>query len=430
MRRDRLSDLTAWYHNPNRKPLIIRGSRQTGKSWLVNTFAQSLEHFVSINLVKDPSIAQYFKENRNIHDLLDKLSIHIDQKITPGKTLLFFDEIQTCEEALRALPSFKDGLPDLHVIAAGSLLDFPLRKLGLSPAKVEFMHLHPLSFGEFLSANHLESLREHLKEQTVDAVLHTQLLEQLKHYMWLGGMPTVVEAWVETKDPLICQNLQDKLIENYRVDFHSYIKPHEMPHAQKVFEAIPTVLGCKFIYSQVDRNARVEAIKNACFLLKRAGVTHYCYHTSAQTQPLSSGKDQKKFKTFSVDIGIAQRLLGLDIHQWLLNPLPLSDQHHMVEQFIAQELVAYSDHRKAPEIYYWNREAKNSKATVDFVVLKEEKLVPIKIKLSKKESMTGLRMLLASSENSDYGLKISENNFNQQKKLYEIPIYALEGWLD
>lgn len=431
MLRDRLSDLATWRTDQYRKPLIIKGSRQTGKSWLVDTLGQSFEHYVTINFEKDPAIAEYFKENLNLNTLLDKLSIYANQKIIPGKTLLFLDEIQACEKALKSLQHFKEELPDLHVIAAGSLLDFPLRKLGLPAEKVQFIHLYPLSFGEFLTANNLELLREHLMRQTIDPVVHDQVLEQLKHYMWLGGMPAVVDAWLKTKDPIHCQNLQDKLIETYRMDFHKYIKPHEMPHAQKVFETIPTVLGRKFIYSQIDRDARVEATKNACFLLKRAGVAHHCYHTSAQVQPLASGKDPKKFKAFCFDVGITQRLLGLNIHQWLLNPLPLSNQHNVVEQFVAQELIAYSDYRKTPEIYYWNREAKNSRAMVDFVTLKEGKFVPVKVKLSKKESMTGLRMLLASSENADYGLKISENNFNfnPQKKLHEIPLYALEGWL-
>lgn len=429
MFRDRLSDLTTWRIDPYRKPLIIRGCRQTGKSWLIDKFGQSFEHYVAINFEKEKSLAQYFKGDIHVTTLLDKLSVYANQKIIPGKTLLFLDEIQACEEAIQSLRYFKEECPDLHLIAAGSLLDFALDKVGISVGRVQFMHLYPLSFGEFLTANGLELLREHLMRQMADPVLHNRLLEQLKNYMWLGGMPAVVDAWLNTKDPILSQRIQDELIEAYQIDFHKYAKQHEIPRVQKVFESIPTMLGHKFIYTKIDNDSRVEVIKNAFLLLEHAGIAYPCYHTSAQAQPLASGKNQKKFKAFYFDIGIAQRLLGLDIHQWLLNPLPLSNQGNMAEQLVAQELIAYSNYRKTAQIYYWHREAKNSNAEVDFIILKGGKLVPIEVKSSKKGSMKSLHMFLASSPNADYGLKISEGDFNQHENLQEIPLYGLEGWL-
>ncbi len=428
MKRDRLNDLKNWRHDPYRKPLILRGCRQVGKSWLVEEFGKEFDKYVVINFEKNKLIHQYFSGDLNINTILDKLSIQANTKIEPGNTLLFFDEIQFCEGAIQSLRYFKEELPELHIIAAGSLLDFVLNKLGIPVGRVQFMQLYPLSFSEYLTALGYQTLRDFIMTKENDPVIHEQVLDHLKNYMWLGGMPAVIDAWINDRDPVICQKIQDEIIQSYQIDFHRYTKAHEIPHVTKVFEKIPFMCGNKFVYSNVDSDSRSEVIKNALLLLEVAGIAKRCFHTSAQHPPLGAEYNDKKFKVFYFDIGLAQRILGLDIRQWLLNPLQLSNKGEIAEQLVAQELIAYSDFHKEYELYYWHREAKNSNAEIDFVVMKEGEIVPVEVKSSQKGSMKSLKIFLDSHPNSKYGLKISEGSFLKQDKLVEIPLYALESW--
>lgn len=428
MHRDRLFDLRRWRHAPYRKPLIIRGCRQVGKSWLIDEFGKEYDTFVKINFEKNKLAHQYFASDLNVHTILEKLAIQTNTKIEIGKTLVFFDEIQSCEGAIQSLRYFKEELPELHIIAAGSLLDFALNKLGIPVGRVQFMQLYPLSFAEYLTALGQQSVREFLLKGEHDPVIHEQALEHLKNYMWVGGMPAVVDAWIKDRDPKICQDTQDEIIDSYRIDFHKYTKQHEIPHVAKVFEAIPAMLGRKFIYAHVDGDSRSESMKNALLLLDIAGIARRCFHTAAQKPPLGAESNEKKFKVYYFDIGIAQRLLGLDVRQWLLNPLQLSNQGEITEQFVAQEMMAYADCHKNRQLYYWHREAKSSNAEVDFVVLKDGQIVPVEVKSAQIGRMKSLKMFLDLHPQSKYGLKISGAPFSRQQGLEELPLYALESW--
>lgn len=429
MKRDRLKDLEIWRNDPHRKPLLIRGCRQVGKSWLVREFGKQFDTFIEINFEKNKLIHQYFSSELNVDTILEKLSIHAQTKIEAGKTLLFFDEIQACDGALQSLRYFKEDRPDIPIIAAGSLLDFALNKLGIAVGRVQFMQLYPLSFAEYLSVLGLQNLREFLFKQENDPVISQLLTEHLKNYMWLGGMPAVIDAWLSDRDPVVCQRIQDEIIESYQIDFHKYAKQHEIPHVTKVFEAIPSFIGKKFIYTHVDEHVRVEGIKNALQLLETAGIAIFCHHTAAQQAPLGAMLNDKKFKVFYFDIGIAQRLLGLDVKQWLLNPLRLSNQGEMAEQFVAQEFLAYADFHKQAKLYYWHREAKNSNAEVDFILLKDGVIIPVEVKSAHKGGLKSLHLFLDSHPNSQFGLKISAGTFSVHGNLIEIPLYAIESWI-
>lgn len=429
MRRDRLVNLKEWRHDPYRKPLLIRGCRQVGKSWLVREFGKDFNTFIEINFEKNKLIHPYFSGEININTILEKLSLYYHVKIEPAKTLLFFDEIQACEGALQSLRYFKEDRPDIHIIAAGSLLDFALKKLGIAVGRIQFMQLYPLSFGEYLTVLGLQDLREFLFKPKNDPVIHQQLIEHVKNYMWLGGMPAVVNGWINDRDPAICQSLQDEIIDSYRIDFHKYAKQHEIPHVSKVFEIIPSMIGKKFIYSRVEEHTRVDVIKNALTLLETAGIANLCHHTSAQLQPLGAQQDDKKFKVFYFDIGIAQRLLGLDVRQWLINPLRLSNQGEITEQFVAQELMAYENFHRPAKLFYWHREAKSSNAEVDFVILKNGQIIPIEVKSTKKGRMKSLQLFLESHPHSKFGLKIAAGPFAQLDNLIEIPLFGIEGWI-
>lgn len=429
MKRDILNHLKVWRDHPYRKPLILRGARQVGKSWVINEFGKEFSRFVSINFEKTLEAQDIFSGDLSASHILEKLSLFDHQKIVPGETLLFLDEIQECSNAIRALRYFKEELPALHVIAAGSLIDFSLQQIGMPVGRVQFMYLYPLSFSEFLTVNGRDDLRQYVLAQRIDPVIHRQILGYLKNYFWLGGMPAVVNAWLAQHDPQLCHEIQDEIIEAFQQDFHKYANEKQVPYLSKVFTAIPRQLGKKFKFSHVEADIHSLPLKEALSLLNKAGIAHYCYHTSAHQQPLGADMNDKKFKIFFFDLGLVQRLLGLDTRQWLITPMKVDNIGEITEQFVAQEFLTYHDVKKKAQLYYWHREARGSNAEVDFIIQKDGNIFPIEVKSSKDGRMRSLHLYLESHPAAPYGVKIAEHLFSQHKNIKEIPLYAIESWL-
>lgn len=237
MRRDHLNFLKRWRNDPIRVPLMIRGARQVGKSWLVNLFGKEFDHFISINFEKDKRVHTLFPDHIDISKTLENLQAYTRIPSIPGKTLLFLDEIQECPDAIRYLRYFKEELPELHVIAAGSLLEFTLEKVGVAVGRIDYLFLYPLSFMEFLTALDRQDLREAISKKNVDPASHEQLLEHLKTYMWLGGMPAVVDTWLQHKDFALCQRVQDRIIGNYEDDFQKCgFTEHKQIHSKDALQ--------------------------------------------------------------------------------------------------------------------------------------------------------------------------------------------------
>lgn len=429
MKRDRYVQLLDWKNHPFRMPLILRGARQVGKSWMVRQFGSEFESFVEINFDSQSSASQLFEGDINIHTLLEKASIYTGTKIIPGKTLLFLDEIQECENALRALRYFKEDCPELHVIAAGSLIDFALEKLGMPVGRVQFMYLYPLSFGEFLSVSGRDDLRTFIRQRLRDKLIHPIINSYLQTYLWMGGMPAVVNAWLTHKDATQCQSLQDRIILAYQQDFYKYARKDQIPHVTKLFQGIPQHLGSKFKYTKIDNESRAAVLKSALNLLTHAGIIYNCYHTSGHALPLGANKNEKHFKTFLFDIGLVQRMLGLDLGHWIVQPLDIKLLGGIAEQFVAQELVAYSNWEKPPELYYWHREARNSNAEVDFLIVVDGKILPLEVKAGRQGGMKSLQQFLQAYPETEYAIKISNGFFNSQPNLIELSLYDLEGWV-
>lgn len=430
MKRDALVKLREWRNDPIRVPLLIRGARQVGKSWLADNFGQEFEHYISINFEKDKRVHQLFAEHIDIQKTLEKLSIYFSVTIVPGKTLLFLDEIQVCPDAMRYLRYFKEEYNELHVIAAGSLIEFSLEKLGMAVGRVDYLYLYPLSFMEFLTANKRDDLRTYIMSCEVDPATHEIILDYMKNYMWLGGMPAVVDAWLKFQNPKTCQRIQDRIIANYEDDFSKYAKQNQIEQVSKVFRSIPKQLGNKFKYTHVDPESKTYPLKQALSLLKKAGIGHHCFHTSAQSYPLGAEIDEKKFKVFFFDIGIAHRMLGLDLAEWISLPTEIKYHGSSAEQVVAQELTAYSPPYKAAELYYWHNESKFGNAEVDFIVVKNKKIVPIEVKSKVKGGMKSLVVFLESHKNSTYALKIAEGLFAKHNHFEEIPLYGIQAWLN
>jgi len=431
MKRDVSQALVEWKNSPLRKPLILRGARQVGKTWIVENFSTSFDNFVEINFEEAKSAKQLFIGDLKIQELLPKLMLYAKQNIIPGKTLLFFDEIQACEEAITALRYFKEDLPELHVIAAGSLLDFALDRIGVPVGRVQFMYLYPLSFGEFLTSCERQDLRDHIKKQNIDISIHKILMEYLKNYLWLGGMPAVVDNWIKRKDVIGCQELQDEIIEAYKQDFAKYAKRQQIEYVEKVFQAIPTQLGQKFKFAHIDRDIKSRELKEALNLLVKAKVAHICYHSSGQEQPLGASKNNQLFKIYFLDVGLAQRLLNLSLTDWVVSELDMQTLGCIAEQFVAQELAAYASAKTQYQMYYWHREEKNSSAEVDFLTVKKGNIIPIEVKAGTTGTLKSMHLFLASHPKSSLGLKISADyHFTKRDNIQNIPLYGMESWME
>jgi predicted AAA+ superfamily ATPase len=421
--------LNAWKKHPLRKPLVLRGARQVGKSYLVQQFGKQFDNLVTVNFERDPKAKALFESSKNAAQLLSSLTAYTNQPIVPSKTLLFLDEVQFCEQALLSLRYFKEELPALHVIAAGSLLEFALESVGIPVGRVQFLYLHPLSFGEYLDAMGKAPLHQQLLQQPLDAPLHETALEQLKQYCWLGGMPAVVDAWRQHQNPLYCQEIQDQLLLSYRQDFEKYAKKHQVPLVGKLFDGVAAQLGAKFKYSTVDNMLRSGALKAALELLVKAGIVHLAHHTSAQGLPLAAGSDSQKFKAFFLDIGLLQRIKGVNLKDWLLAPLEITYMGTLAEQWVAQEYIAHTAINTPTDLFYWHREAKSSNAEVDFVFQQQQQIVPVEVKASHKGRLTSLALFLESHPHSHEGLVISQRQEWQLHHIKGIPFYALERWL-
>lgn len=429
MKRDLLNHLRKWQTHPLRKPLILRGARQVGKSWLAEEFSKEFENSISINFEKNKEAATLFPEDIKITSIIKNISYYAQKPIHVGKTLLFLDEIQECPNALRALRYFKEDCPNLHVMAAGSLLEFLIDQMGMPVGRVQFLYLYPLSFAEFLTALNRDDLRELLYDELPAPAIHKQLLEMVKLYSFVGGMPDVVATWLKYEDVRYCQEAQDAIILTYQQDFHKYARSKQIEYVSAVFERIPDQLGKKFILSQVDQHISFHQLRQALFLLHKAGIVHYCYHTSAQGHPLAASKNLKKFKIFFFDIGLAQRILGTPLSDWVTQPVLPQHGGSMAEQFVAQQLIAHSSASAPAELYYWHREEKSSSAEIDFVFAKETEIIPIEVKSGIKGQFKSLELFLESHPHSTYGVIISSSDYRDKNHYLRIPFYAIEAWL-
>jgi len=430
MKRDLLEQLQNWKTHPLRYPLVLRGARQVGKSWLVDEFGKSFEHIVKLNLEKDKAAATLFTETINIPALIQKIRYYTETPIEPGKTLLFIDEIQESENALRTLRYFKEDFPQLHVIAAGSLLDFVIEKIGMPVGRVQFLHLYPLSFAEFLTAINRDDLRTMLLDENPTGVIHDKLLEFVKLYSLTGGMPAVVSAWLDYENAYYCQEIQDTIIHTYQQDFNKYARSAQIEYVTTLFERIPDQLGKKFKYSEVDEHISIHHLKQALQLLRKAGIAYYCYHSSAQGLPLGASKNYKKFKVFFFDIGLAQRILGTQIKDWVIQSALPQHNGAMAEQFVAQQLIAHSNPTAPAELSYWHREARNSNAEVDFLIIKNGKIIPIEVKSGIKGKYRSLQLFLDYHPQSPFGVIISSGEYRERMDGYfSFPFYSLESLL-
>lgn len=427
MKRNVYKSLESWSRRAKRKPLLLRGARQVGKTWLVRELGKTFENFVEYNLESQPETHEFFKKNfGDPAKLIKFLEADSGQMIRPGRTLLFLDEIQECSEAILSLRYFKENMPELHVVAAGSLIEFAMRELSFPVGRIESQYVFPLSFLEYLSALRQDALIDLLDGRSMlPETLHGRMIEELRTYMLIGGLPEVVETYSLKRDLHETQRVLQQLATNFRSDFAKYSKSSQLSHLRKVFDQAPAQLGKKLVYANISHEIRSRELSEAVDLLQLAGIVTKCHHTSGNGVPLSAEITEKKFKLFFVDIGLACRVLGLRLNKELiLRPEDIINRGGLAEQFVAQELLATTSSDETPELFYWHREERAAQAEVDFLIEKDNQVVPVEVKSGSSAKSKSLKLFM-SEKNVPQGYRLSlENNISAENSVIRhLPLY-------
>jgi uncharacterized protein len=430
MKRSALSKLLDWKTSPGRKPLIVKGARQVGKTWLVREHGRSYKRFVEINLERDPALATIFERDSDPVRIVRELSAVAGEAIEPGRTLLFIDEVQQSRAAIRAIRYFYEELPELHLITAGSLLNIALDEVPTGVGRVSYLHLYPLSFSEYLEAAGEAQLRGLVAAQPggepLTQALHDRLLDHVRKYSLLGGMPAVLARFFDDGDYLACAQLQDELLQSFHDDFHKYGERANIRHLSAVFRSVPLQLGAKFKYVSVDPLIKSARLSGALDLLELSGLVHKVYHTSADGVPIAARIRSKRFKTLFLDVGLANRMLGVDLREWMTG-IDVSSVHggSLAEQLVGQELIAYGASTPLAPLTYWHREARGSAAEVDYVIQRGAEILPIEVKEGTTGSMRSLHLFLTTKP-ARRGIKISKMGFTDDGVVMTVPFYAIE----
>ena len=419
--------LMSWKNSSIRKPLILRGARQIGKTFAVRNLAKHFESFVEVNFELLPKAQSIFEEDLNPERILWELSILANTKIIPGKTLLFLDEIQAAPKAILALRYFYEMRPDLHVIAAGSLIDFAIEKVGMPVGRVSMLYIYPLTFSEFLAAtNHPQLIQAILSNNPLSTIIHEKLLDLMGKYMAIGGMPESVSSWIETKDPRASYEAQQDLIETYKQDFPKYAKSYQLPYLDILFNQLSHLIGKNFKYSLVHGSYKKRELSPCLELLKRANVVHAVTHSAGNGLPLGGEVNLEWFKTILLDVGISQALLGLDLASWFLNPdKELINKGPIAEAFVGQEILGYSSPRSKQDLHFWKREKRGALAEVDYLIPFEGNVVPIEVKSGHGSTLRSMHQFLETHPHSSKGIRFWSNNYSDHQAIQSLPLYAI-----
>lgn len=424
--------LISWKLEDNRKPLLLRGARQVGKTSTVREFAKTFDYYIEIDFLnsKNNDIKELFSKNSSVKDLCQKIAVIQNVPIEENKTLLFFDEIQECPKAIEKLRYFYEEFPNLHVIAAGLLLEFALEDLpSFGVGRIRSIFMYPLSFEEFLMFQNYSALVEHLKlaspKYPLSDIFHKKLLQELRNFLILGGMPEVVTTWCKTHDYLKCTQIQNDLLLSYQDDFSKYRKRVPASRIQEVFRSVAEQGQGKFVYKKVNPDIRSEQIKTALETLILAGLVYPVTHTAANGIPLGAEVREDYRRMIYFDTGLLQRQLGLKAENILVSDdFDVINKGAIAEVFVGLELIKSASCYEKNNLYCWHREQSGSNAEVDFVIQKYEEIIPIEVKSSKKGSMQSLRQFLTLKQKT-YGIRTSLENFCEYEDIKVYPLYAI-----
>ncbi len=431
MKRDIEETLRDWKNDRRRRPLLVRGARQVGKSYTITQFGETeFDNIVIVNFEQNPECKTCF-DTLEPQKIIDTISILLHASITPRKTLLFLDEIQECPKAITALRYFYEQMPQLHVVAAGSLLEFALSsaQFKMPVGRVQYVFMKPFSFLEFLDAVGEGRARQAIRgfnwENLPSDVIHDHINSLVKTYSIIGGMPAVIQEYLDTRDLTRCSRVQTLIINTYRDDFGKYCSTVKHKYLQKVFYAVPKMVGKKFKYSHVDDTMQSRELKEALELLEMAGIVSRVKKTSGENLHLEANSKERHFKVLFLDIGLMQNMCGLSAEMLLSEDFIKVNSGALAEQFTAQELIAYQDLYREPSLYYWAREAKSSNAEIDYVFPCLSHVLPIEVKAGKSGTLKSLHLYL-DKYHVPVGVRVSQLPFSSTPPIISIPFYGLQ----
>lgn len=440
--------LKEWAARAEHKPVLLRGARQVGKSTAVRNLGKTFESFVEINFERQPEYKSLFQENLVVERIVTQISALSGQPIAPGKTLLFFDEIQTCPEAIMSLRFFKEDMPGLHVIAAGSLLEFALEELPtFGVGRIHSMFMYPMTFDEFLEANG-ESLLVGTRNSADAAnplpqALHDRLVNLLRTYMLVGGMPEVVARWVATHDYLQCQEVQDDIVVSYEDDFPKYRRRVDPVLLRQTMRSVAVQATQKFTYAAVGGGFRTDEVKKTLDMLILAGICVPVTRTDANGLPLGSDADMTDRKMLFLDPGLMLRLLNMSFgnvseltSQILIgDAVSLVNKGPMAELIAGLEMQRYNSPNLRHNLFYWARQARNAQAEIDYLTTHGNSVLPVEVKAGQKGGMKSL-WLFMRGKHLRQAVRCSLENFgtfdytdaeadNAVRQVTVCPLYAM-----
>lgn len=439
MRRHQTKDLKIWFTSAHRKPLILRGARQVGKSTLVRLFCEENDiDLIEINLERE-RLRSIESSSVKMNDVLDEIQLKTRKKIHE-KTLLFFDEIQEQPNLLKFLRYFYEERPHLAVISAGSLLEVALKaeKFSFPVGRVEFMHLGPMTFSEFLLATGNDLLAERIQALDFSDVVMDLARHQFRLFLYVGGMPQAVKTYTEEGSLVSVRSIQEQILQTYIADFPKYNARINYDRVQRIFTATVTQLGKKIIYNRLDPNSQAREVRRTIELLLDARVLLSCIHSAGNSVPLLGESDGLIQKIYFLDVGLANCLLRIDlevIDSELKNHF--NTKGMLAEQFVAQHLAYIHGSSRTPELFYWLRDKGIQKGEIDFLLEKNQTVFPIEVKATAAGHMKSL-FYFVKEKRVEKAVKLSLEDFkseivnhkiqdeNVKCRLTTLPIWAVE----
>lgn len=417
------AELLKWKESPRRKPLLVRGARQVGKSRTIRHLGETFKQYLEINLEKDKDLCRVFEEISDVRELSQRLGAVHNVQVIPGETLLFIDEIQNCPAALKSLWFFKENYPELHVVAAGSLLEFTLNEMpSYGVGRIRSIFMYPMSFKEFLMAQSKDMWIEEIAKadwhHPLEESLHSRLVSEFRSFLMVGGMPASVSAWVETKDYSACQDEQNDIQQSYYDDFAKYAKKVDPQLLRNTLSAVVRQSGKKFVYSKVDGGYKTEDVKEALTLLRDAGIIIPVQMSAANGLPLGAQINPKFTRYDYLDTGLLLRVLAMnyDDDKELTKLILAGEAPELVNKGIVAELTvglellkSFSPQSKY-ELFYWENLERNATSEVEYVIAKNAKCLPIEVKAGTSGKMKSLRFFM-NKKNLTTGIRCSLENF-------------------
>ncbi len=427
MKRELYTNLLEWKKGPNRKPLLLQGARQVGKTYLITTFGKNeYSDFIHLNFEQDPELRLLFAGNLNPINIINNISLYIGKKITSKNTLFFFDEIQAVSNAITSLKYFYEQAPEYHIIAAGSLLGVSIGKQGSFPVgKVNFLTLYPMNFSEYLLSFGDKLLLDLLIDiQKIDQfpeIIHNKFLLHLKLFLYLGGMPEVLQNYLDNHDIAQSRKIQNEILNSYSRDFSKYTEKTQAIRTSELWNSIPYQLAKenkKFKYADVRKNARASMFEQTIEWLKSAGLINIANNINAPKLPLAGYANHNKFKIYLLDTGLLGAMLNISSDIIVKGSKLFSEYNGaFIENFVASELSKID----TGNLFYWTS---NSDAEVDFVIQHKNSIYPVEVKSGKSRNLKSLRSY-SKKYNPEFIFRISPRNFVRDKDFINIPLYAV-----